>query len=304
MKNNHFQLSSILDHQDLAATKQAIIELLAKNYGPDVNELVPRIFDRTLQLFNGHMPGYQACNTDYHNLAHTIDVFVATIRLIDGHRLAGLALSAQEATDLGVAALLHDVGYIQDSNDREGSGGKYTKTHVRRGVEFLERHHADWNIPAERVPTISRLILGTDLALAWDSLGFVDAAEQTRAAILATADLLGQMADRAYLEKLLFLYYEFREAGFDNYKSAFDILKSTQSSYGVIQKRLDTILEKAYEKAIVHFRARFDTNHNLYMESISHQMAYLKEIMDDDSSNFRQKLKRLDLEIAEKRQTA
>ena len=31
------------------------------------------------------------------------------------------------------------------------------------------------------------------------------------------ADLVGQMSDRAYLEKLLFLYYEFKEAGFPGY---------------------------------------------------------------------------------------
>ena len=143
-----------------------------------------------------------------------------------------------------------------------------------------------------------RLIWGTDLAKPWTSIGFSSDLEEKSAALLATGDLLGQMADRAYLEKLLFLYYEFREAGFSDYQTEFDMLKKTLGFFDVIQKRLDTTLSSVYNLATAHFRTRLGLEANLYTESIEGQKAYLKTVIDDTVKNFRQKLKRLDLEKA------
>jgi len=119
--------------------------------------------------------------------------------------------------------------------------------------------------------------------------------------ILATADLLGQMSDRAYLEKLLFLYYEFREAGIEGYNTEFDILRKTLDFYEITQTRLETTLKGSYLYAAVHFAVRKEINYNLYMEAIEHHMEYLKRILADESTNFRHKLKRLDIESAEAR---
>ena len=83
------------------------------------------------------------------------------------------------------------------------------------------------------------MILATDLARPLESLVFEDEGERRGALALAAADLLGQMADRVYLEKLLFLYYEFREAGIVGYDSAFDILKKTAGFYESTKARLD-----------------------------------------------------------------
>ena len=38
------------------------------------------------------------------------------------------------------AALLHDAGYIQEEHDTEGAGSKYTVTHIRRSMDFMERY--------------------------------------------------------------------------------------------------------------------------------------------------------------------
>jgi len=116
-----------------------------------------------------------------------------------------------------------------------GTGAKYTATHVRRSVDFLSRHGSQFSIPPERLEQIGRLILGTDLAIPWDTLSVQDEEERLSMEILAAADLLGQMADRSYLEKLLFLYYEFKEAGVGGYESAFDVLRKTAGFYGVIK---------------------------------------------------------------------
>jgi hypothetical protein len=109
------------------------------------------------------------------------------------------------------------------------------------------------------------------------------------------------MSDRAYLEKLLFLYYEFREAGFEGYETEFDILRKTLVFYESIMHRLNNTLLSSYRYIETHFAVRHGVQENLYLKAINRQMAYLKEIIRDESSNFRAKLKRLNLNEAEKR---
>ena len=109
------------------------------------------------------------------------------------------------------------------------------------------------------------------------------------------------MSDRAYLEKLLFLYYEFSEAGVEGFDTTFDILKKTLSFYESTMDRLNITLCKSYTFAGDHFKTRFGINENLYMTAIEKQMDYLKTIIDDESTNFRNKLKRLNVEGIEER---
>jgi hypothetical protein len=139
---------------------------------------------------------------------------------------------------------------------------------------------------------ISRIILGTDLGRPWESLVFDSEKERIAAEILATADLLGQMADRAYLEKLLFLYYEFREAGIGGYDKAFDIILKTSGFYASTKNRLDVTLGRVSGRMKEHFNARYGIAQDLYSESVVRQMTYLDAIIADDSTNFRNKLRR------------
>ncbi len=290
------QLAQTLNHNRLDDVWRFIYETLASWLPVGRLEDLHRLYDHTIALYQGEIPGYQACKTEYHNLRHTIDVTVATVRLIDGYNLEHSPLGEELIRETCEAALLHDVGYIQESSDTEGTGAKYTKTHVARGVAYLATYAKVLGLePHERR---GRLIWGTDLAKPWTSIGFSSDLEEKSAALLATGDLLGQMADRAYLEKLLFLYYEFREAGFSDYQTEFDMLKKTLGFFDVIQKRLDTTLSSVYNLATAHFRTRLGLEANLYTESIEGQKSYLKTVIDDTVKNFRQKLKRLDLEKA------
>ncbi len=51
----------------------------------DVSSLVA-VFDDVVSLFQGRFPGYKACDTPYHNLRHTTDVFLGMARLVHGVR--------------------------------------------------------------------------------------------------------------------------------------------------------------------------------------------------------------------------
>lgn len=112
--------------------------------------------------------------------------------------------------------------------------------------------------------------------------------------MLGSADILGQMSDRAYLEKLLFLYHEFREAGIPGYETEFDILRKTREFYAAVKGRLRDTYLHMFELATHHFRERCEVNKNLYIVAVDRQMAYLDKIVDDETTNFRHKLKRGD----------
>jgi hypothetical protein len=295
------QLAMLLDHRkprEVLAAVEGIYRLsfTKRSFAP-----VAAAFGLAGRLFEGHFPGYRACNTEYHDYCHSLEVFSTSARLLDGALLAGCPVTEGEAVDVLLAALVHDSGYIQETGDTEGTGAKHTRTHVARSAAFIRDKAGDFGLQGERAERIGRLILGTDLALSWEGLPFADGAERFAAAILAAADLLGQMADRAYLEKLLFLYYEFREAGIEGYATAFDILKKTASFYGSVKARLDGPLGEASGLSRAHFSARLGVDRDLYREAIARQMSYLDSILADDKGNFRQKLKRLDIEEIERK---
>lgn len=263
--------------------------------------LVAHAYLLTDKLYEGRYPGFQACATEYHNFAHSMAVFAASSRLLDGCALSGLRMSAEGATLTLIAALLHDSGYIREKGDLAGTGAQYTKVHVDRSADFARREAAAFGLGDAEAESVARMILGTDIAKDWKKLVFKGEEERLGAEILASADLLGQMSDRAYLEKLLFLYHEFREAGIGGYETAFDILRKTAGFYAATKERLDLELGRVSGKAREHFAERYGIDADLYREAIEREMAYLDSIIADDTSNFRTKLKRLDLSAIEGR---
>ncbi len=272
------------------------LELATGALDGDSASLLERQWRLTADLYRGTYPGYKACNTEYHDFAHTCDVLCATIRMCDGALSQGMRLDPGLYRDTVVAAMLHDAGYIQEADDDSGTGAKHTKEHVSRGIAFTAREREKFGLTAEQAARIGRLILGTDLSVDFEGIPYESTAERFAGQLLASADLLGQMADRTYLEKLLFLYYEFKEAGFPGYDTEFDILKKTLGFYEMTRKRLFITLGNTAVMALHHFTARYGVHRNLYMDSIERQIEYLTEIIDDDTVNFRKKLKRLDLE--------
>lgn len=258
--------------------------------------LVERCWKLTRDLYEGRFPGYRACNTEYHDFNHTCDVFGASVRLCDGAISRGIPVESGLQADIAIAAMLHDAGYIQETGDDTGTGAKFTRTHVARSIAFTERHRDDFALDGARSARVGRLIAGTDLSVDLSSIPFETPGEAFACKILATADLLGQMADRTYLEKLLFLYYEFHEAGYPGYDTEFDILRKTLGFYELTKKRLFETLDNTASLALDHFESRYGVASNLYLESIERQMDYLRSIIEDDTVNFRKKLKRLDLE--------
>jgi hypothetical protein len=298
------QLAQLVDHSDPKAILDEVKKIYLAYYSEKSFWRVEHVFGLIILLFEGNYSGYLACNTEYHNLYHTLDAFLATSRLIDGKNISETRFDESMAVRLLIGVLLHDTGYIQEEFDLNGTGAKYTKYHEERSIGFVRRNGPDFTLSSEDIEDICVFISCTGLTAKWAEIPFRSEDQAKAGALLATADLIGQMSDRKYLEKLLFLYYEFREAGIAGFNTEFDILRKTLDFYQGTRNRLDSTLLSSYHYAQIHFSKRYSLDTNLYIESIERQMDYLKTIISDEKTNFRHKLKRIDLNNVEQRYRA
>lgn len=237
-------------------------------------------FDDVVRLFHGKYPGYCAIKTPYHDLPHTLDVFLCAVRLMHGVHVSGTPLTDNEITWIMMAALLHDIGYAQRHGEETGTGAQYTQSHVSRGIEFMQSYLAERHFPPGFAAHLEPMMLSTNPALVFSEIGFPDARTRLLGQIVGTADLVGQMADRTYLEKLLFLYLEFKEAHFGNYENIHDMLRQTKGFYELTrEKKLDETFEGIYTRLAFHFRDYIGIENNFYLESIEKNIAYLSKVI-------------------------
>ena len=245
-----------------------------------------------VRVFRGEYPGYRECNTIYHDLEHTMETFLAVARLVHGAHVSGRSI-APRAVQLGlVTALLHDIGYIQRSHDETGTGAKYTHVHVERGIEFMKAYLPDRGFSGDDVLVCRGMILFTDTDLHAGKDRLPTGEHELVGKMLGVADLLGQMASRVYLEKLLFLYCEFEEAFIAEYEDEKDLLRKTLGYYAATREKIQKDLDGVDRFARPHFRARWDIDHDLYLEGIERNLDYLRQILDDPEENYGKYLRR------------
>lgn len=267
--------------------------VIARRINPDFDfRLVRTVFDDVLRLFRGEYPGYSSIKTLYHDLTHTLDVFLCVARLAHGAHLSGISLADDEISLVLIAALLHDVGYVQLRGEENGTGAQYTQTHVKRGVTFMRHYLAERQFPAGFAVFLEPMISSTDPALNLSEIAFPDDRIRLLGQLVATADLTGQMADRTYLEKLLFLYLEFKEAHFGHFRSAYDMLRQTKQFYEVTRAKLDGPLGALYVNLALHFKDTIGVEKNYYMESMEKNIAYLTHVIELDEADLHSMLKR------------
>ena len=192
--------------------------------GLDFAEL-DEVFADIVKLFNGEYPGYKASNTKYHNLDHTCAVFLAQARLTHGMVANGHDFSCR-SIELGLlASLFHDTGLIQEAGDNNGTGAKYMIGHEERSILLMGNYLSGRGRSSEDIDDCARIIRCTVLSGSPSGIDFSSPEIRLIGYILGTVDLLAQMSERAYLEKLSLLFMEFQEGGVPGYESSFDLYK-------------------------------------------------------------------------------
>lgn len=254
--------------------------------------LVQSVFEDVLRLFRGDYPGYGPIKTLYHDLPHTLEVLICGVRLMHGVHVSGDRLADDEITLIILAILMHDVGYVQRKGEESGTGAQHTQKHVERGIEFMRQYFLEHRLSASIPVAVTAMILGTEHNRPFAQVCFSDDRSRMLGRIVATADITGQMADRIYLEKLLFLYLEFREAQFGSYQSMYDLLCQTNRFYEMTREKLDGALGGIYKKFEFHFKDTIGVGINYYLEAIEKNMAYLSKVVAQNEAELFSMLKR------------
>jgi len=253
--------------------------------------LFERCLEDTLRLFRGEYKGYQPCKTKYHDLRHTLDVLLATSRLIHACLISGRSISSRGAERALIASLMHDTGYIQEEGEG-GTGGQHTLTHVERSVIFMDRYGPVLGLSDSAINNCRCMITATSLTIPFDSIRFASEETELLAKVVGSADLMGQMADRLYLEKLLCLFKEFEEAGIFGIAHEFELLCQTKSFYTLVMRRLEGPLGALHQTSRLHFRERWQLDRDIYRESIEINMEYLEVLIHEHKEDYRSNLKR------------
>ena len=278
-KKTDRQIAKLFPVDSPPAVLNEVKEILRRISSGFNTVVIDHVFDDANRLYNGIYPGYRACNTGYHDLRHANDTFLAMARLIHGAVIDGEQLTERQITLGLIAAIFHDVGYIQEKSDRQGTGAKYTAIHEQRSMDFLSRHGAKYGLSPEEIAAGRTIILCTDLDVDIADLSFASYQIELLGKMLGAADLMAQLADPMYLEKLQFLYREFRESGMGNYESELDILQKAVVFYDIFDHRIQTKLGAVDRFMGLHFHSRWGMRGNLYQEMIIRQKNYLLKIL-------------------------
>ena len=280
-------LGNTRDTPEVEAQVAAIVDSFAP--GHDLTR-VGGAFELLDRAFDGNLPGYQKLKTLYHNRSHTNEVVLCTARMLHGLHLAGQGLDGDHIDAALIGALMHDVGYLMNDEEASGTGAQFTASHVMRGVDFTRRHLAD--LPAAVLETTSKVIMLTDHRKHPDWVRFDNLQQQRAAYATATADLVGQMANREYLERVLFLYYEFEEAQMGGFADIHDLLEKTTDFYRMTKGRLDQDLNGMSVCLARHFARQQGAERNYYQESIDRNLDYLDRVVKTERERRFKKLKR------------
>lgn len=279
-----------VDIRDPDAVCSAVLSIFRRRYEGSDFSPITQLFIDFARLYRGEYPGFFACDTQYHDMQHVLDVTLATARLIDGFDASQTHSErlGPELAMIGVAvALFHDSGYIRRKGDtRHQFGAEYTKTHVSRSSRFLSEYlpitELDWT-----AAIAAQLVHFTGYEVNPTTIELSDAKQRQLGALIGSADVMAQMADRAYLEKCrdrLFgefelggLTREYDESGVERvrYASPTDLLRQTpEFIQRTLNYRLDTLFGGVHNYFCMHFGGP-----NLYLEAIERNRALLEELL-------------------------
>ena len=291
-RRNDYDVTNTVQVSNPAMVRNAVYELYSAVFpGASFDKLWLAFYDFE-RLFSGRFPGYKGCDTTYHDVQHTLDMTLATARLVAGYERSvepGDRLGARRAQMAIVTALFHDSGYIRhDERDAEfANGAEFTLQHVSRSADFLRRYLPELGM-ARDVAVSSMIVHFTGYELDLDDIELDDPRDIICGHLVGTADLIAQMADRCYLEKCRDrLYKEFVVGGvaIENakpgeymvrYKSGLDLLKKTPVFYQqVMRDRLHRKFNRCYRYVEVLYNGQ-----NPYIDAIASNISHLVRVIE------------------------
>jgi hypothetical protein len=260
---------------------------------------VTSAFGWAAECFTGRYSDYQAVDTDYHDFEHTLQGALCMVRILHGRQKAAAHPSVtQRIFELGLLAiLLHDTGYLKKRGDMEGTGAKYTATHVSRSTDFAAKLLGEKGYGSDDIKSVQNMIRCTGVDATLTVIPFQDELEKIVGYALGTADLLGQMAADDYVEKLPILYDEFAEATHNAppkssvvsmFSSAKDMLNKTPNFW---EKYVKQKLDRDFGGVFRFLNEPYPAGANFYMDKIESNIRRLREVIatEENTTTFLKK---------------
>ena len=265
-----------IDTKNSALVRAEAEAVYGEMYPDGDRKFVARAFDWAEQCFNGRYDDFLPIDARYHDWEHTMQGTLCLVRLLRGrHRAGAKPELPRRIFDLGLLAILfHDTGYLKRKTDEQGSGAKYTAVHVSRSTSFAAEFLARQGYAPTDIQAIQNMIRCTGVNANLSAIPFQSEMERMMGYALGTADLLGQMADSAYVEKLPVLYQEFAEAsrfdpshaeGLREFASADDLIRKTPAFWrDYVVPRINNDFEKLY----TFLNVPYPGGQNAYVEGV------------------------------------
>ncbi len=157
-------------------------------------------------------------NTLYHNVEHTIQVTLVGQTVLEGRALDGYEVTPRLWLNVILSLLCHDVGYVagisggqqHSSRPIDASDAVLMPVHIDRGKQFVLDTLA--NEPGVDVQFVQECIERTRFPVP-DAAGYQRTDDYP--GLVRGADLVGQLSDPRYLNKLPAMFYEFEESGYN-----------------------------------------------------------------------------------------
>jgi len=286
---------SAIDFTSTSDVRALCRERLHHLFGVQEDDYIDEYMDAIEDLFAGRYSEYQAMDTDYHDITHTLQASLCLVELIH-HRHFSDASPRLDADDFRralIAVLFHDIGYLKTVDDTEGSGAKYTHLHEQRSCDFARVFLAQRDWAEDDIRFVEHLISSTGPQADFAKIEFGSEIERVLGQAVCTADYIGQMSDPNYPERLEILFNEFAESyryqqiphdewPFASYEA---LLRSTPDFWGFfVQPKLNAECAGLW----AHLEHPV-TGENPYMESVEQNLATVRGLITglDEKMNIR-----------------
>lgn len=261
--------------------------LLAEIQADFDEELLQLVYKDVHDIFHGNYHGFATSKAKYHDFCHTCSTTLAVARLFHGLSLDGWDISSTTVEQGIFSALFHDIGWLPSDDEELGLKRLSTENHEERSISFLSNYLKEKGFSTSYRNTCAEIIRCTNLNVDPDTLDFNNESEGLGGYVVGSADIMSQMSDRCYLERLPFLFREQGYAKLFVYKTPSELLQKTAEFYSItVTKRLEVSFHNVYRSMRSHFRERWQLDRDLYSENIIKNIEYLKKVTQDCDDEF------------------
>ena len=205
---------SVVDFSCTSEVRTLVKERRQHMFGARGNGYIDEYMDAIADLFAGRHPDYQAMDTAYHDITHTMQATLCLVELLHHRHFADATptVGPDDFKRAVIAILFHDIGYLKMVGDNQGSGAKYTHVHEKRSCTLARKYLAQRGWSDDDIVFVENLISATGPLADLTKIDFRSEVERLLGQVVCTADYIGQMSDPGYPDKLEVLYSEFEES--------------------------------------------------------------------------------------------